>query len=434
MLLKKKIITGILIVALLLSLSLMLSSIFAKDNFDINTFPAINIEMNYELHRIEWRRASVSITGANWRYNFGETNVMIRGRGQSSWNVGEKLPFRIRFNEPRPMLGSTHIARHWTFISNHFDFSLMRNYSAYYLASLLEGMSVAPFARFVDVYINGEYYGVFMMSIQVSEIVEGRVELTYHPNPALSEYLIELNGHALNRANRYDEIVVVHRRAYEIRFPSDNMLTEAHISYVEGYLNRIYELAFALDDNIFNYIHLPSFVDFYIVQELFKNLDVGMNSVFMQIRGNRGERRIEMGPVWDFDGSSGGSTFNSENIPYGHLPYGIWAGLSNRWFRYLMQMPTFNSAVTYRWNEIRDVQIRQMLEHIDYTAVRSQSAFERNFERWPIIGTCTPWPMGFSAFMPPEYLEITDFQGYVDYLIDFLERRIVWLDAHFNNH
>ena len=158
--------------------SLMISSFVSEQQH--TTFPTLHIIMYEELHRHEWRNATASVTGENWRFNFEPESISIRGRGNSTWNLVDKRPFRIRFDEPREMLSSGHRARNWTLISNHNDFSLMRNYSVYFFAGLLDGMNVAPWAQFVHVYFNGEYKGVYMMSIQKSEMAYGRVNLTSH--------------------------------------------------------------------------------------------------------------------------------------------------------------------------------------------------------------------------------------------------------------
>jgi hypothetical protein len=154
-------------------------------------------------------------------------------------------------------------------------------------------------------------------------------------------------------------------------------------------------------------------------------VDAGLFSVFMEITGQGDNRRLVMGPVWDFDIAAGNAYYQGYNWAYGYGPHGIWVGAVNRWYYYLLQWPVFFDAVVVRWNEIRDVEIRQTLERIAYKTQRYQRSFERNFERWPVLGVFV-WPN------PPAVVEIDTFMGQVDYLLDFLEERIVWLDAYFN--
>jgi hypothetical protein len=146
----------------------------------------------------------------------------------------------------------------------------------------------------------------------------------------------------------------------------------------------------------------------------------------MQIRGQGDNRRLEMGPVWDFDVSAGNTYFQGRNrednpdreyYPYYYSPHGLWAAWTNRWFRSLMHNPIFFDAVASRWNEIRDVEIWATINHIQYMSQQYQYAFERNFERWPIMGEFV-WPN------PDRVVAIDTFQGQVDYLVEWLEIRI----------
>ena len=396
----------------------------------VGTFPSIHIETDLPIDRYIWGDVVVTMSNTTQEFQFEDVHGRIRGRGNSSWRL-DKTPFRIRFDEERTMLDSDHAARDWTFIPNHSDKSLMRNYSAYHLASLLDGMSFAPFAGFVDVYFNGEYQGVYMLSIQV-QVNEGRAELTYDPDPAVSEFLIEMDTRVPQDEDSEEGVtfVTVNNRHYDILFPRGNDLTIAHVEYIRNFLTKVDDLIHAHDNSVFEHIHLASFVDFYIVQELYKNVDIGYASVFMQIKGQGYERRLEMGPVWDFDIAAGNAYFQGNNregeeYPYYYSPHGLWAAWTNSWFRNLMYMPVFFDATAVRWNEIRDVEIRATINHIIFMAEEYQYAFERNFDRWPILGE-ELWPN------PQRVAEIDTFQGQVDYLVEWLEIRIVGFDAFFN--
>ncbi|MCL2015862.1 MAG: CotH kinase family protein [Defluviitaleaceae bacterium] len=392
------------------------------------TFPALHITTTLPIHRRIWENAAITLSNAaDPAHNFTNATARIRGRGNSSWLL-EKQPFRLRFDEPLTMLDSDHAARDWTFIANHADKSLLRNYSAYHLASLLDGMNFAPFARFVDVYFNGEYQGVFMLSIQVQQ-APGRAELAYHADPTQSEFLFEMDWHVPNDDDSVEGVtyITVNGRHYDILYPSGGDLTAAHVEYLRQYITQVENLAVAQDNAIFDLIDLPSFVDFYIVQEFFKNPDVESSSVFMQILGQGGERRLHMGPVWDFDIAAGNAYFQGDTLqgyPYGYSPHGLWAGWVHLWYRNLLQMPIFFDAVAMRWAEIRDVEIRQTIDHINATASRYQSAFERNFDRWGIMGE-------YIRPNPPEVVEIATFIGQVEYLVNFLEVRKLGFDQFF---
>lgn len=390
------------------------------------TFPAVYINIDMEsIHRTEWQDVSITLNNTAEEYKFENLNARIRGRGNSSWNnfppPNNKRPFRIRFGQTRTMLDSEHWARNWTFIAMHSDKSLMRDYSAYYLGTLLDGMYTSPFARFVDMYLNGKYWGVYMLCVQNNEITPGHVDLSYNSEPSLCEYLIQRDGRAPSGGVEDVNYVVVANIPYEIEYPRGDALTPSHVQYVKSYLTQVESATSARSKSVFSLINIDSFADYYIVQELYKNNDVGYASVFMQIQGQGENRRLTWGPLWDFDASAGNLGFWAV---YNYGPHGIWVATANHWIRRLMEIPDVFGAVKDRYNQVRDVQLEQAFEHINYMAKEYQPAFDRNFERWSI--NVHIW------HHPNKVRAIGTFTGQVEYLLNWLKIRREWLSLHFN--
>ena len=385
-------------------------------------FPALHIDTAGPIrNRTDWVDATVTLHYHVDVFEFENQRAQIRGRGNSSWRL-QKRPFRLRFREPVVMLCAGHEARNWTLIANHSDKTLMRNYAAYYFAGLLDGMDVSPYARFVDLYINGLYQGVYMLCIQM-EVLPGRVQVTAHDDPSISEYFIQMDHRQIYDGVRGFDFVTVNRRHYQIRYPRDNMRTLYHAEYVRRFLIQVENAIFRQDEDVFDLICKASFIDFYLVQELFKNQDVGFSSVFMTIRGQGDNRRLVMGPVWDFDIAAGNAYYQGWAPAHGgYSPQGIWVTVVHPWFNALLRIPEFRDATAQRWSEIRDREVMQLIERIDHLATVYANDFERNFERWDIMGRYI-WPN------PPTVVEIDTFRGQVEYLLWFLQERAVWMDG-----
>ncbi|MCL2015644.1 MAG: CotH kinase family protein [Defluviitaleaceae bacterium] len=403
-----------------------------------HSFPVVRIEtggLGGQIERNTWTDAEITVTSDVAGYNFEDAAGRIRGRGNSTWwlFLDSKLPYRIRFDVAQPMLGSEHAARDWNFIASQSDKSLMRHYSAYHFSRLMGTMYYSPFARFVHLYLDDNYMGVYMLTDQIEQ-GPGRVELDHSENPAETGFLIELNMRVAEDedAVENEDFIEVNGLLHEFRFPSGNLMTPAHIDYITDFLTHIDTMIMTEDENIFNYIDLASFVDFYIIRELYKCQDVGRFSVFMQLRGVGDDRRLEMGPVWDFDLSAGNAYYQGQpghsldgiTHPYGYRPEGVWTAEENRWYRYLMRQPIFFDAVLERWAEVRENQFPALIDHINHTAQTYQQDFERNFMVWPILGQYV-WPN------PPEVVQIATFMGQVDYLTNFLTTRATWLEENF---
>ena len=373
-------------------------------------------------HRQDGALTLVSDTPA---WDFDAVAVSVRGRGNTTWFFGEeKRPLRIRFDTPRTVLDSAYAHREWILLANHFDRSLLRNHGAFYLSGLLGGMPWTPFSRFVHLYINGEYYGVYELT-EERDIAPGRVDIAFDQDPAVSEYFFELNGHMVGwRAVEFEEGVdyfMVLDRAYQLRWPTANMAGSAHLQYVQDYVQRVSDAIRTHDwEAITQLVDLPSFVDFYIVQELFKNGDIAHFSVFLQIMGQGEERRLYMGPVWDFDQSSG-------NTEYVESPVGRLVDRDNYWYNYLMQLPAFHELVVARWEEVKDTYIVQTIEHIRFMGEHYAQAFQLNFDRHPgIFGDIFEW--NWVRFYATAAID--NFPGQVDFLVEFLTQRAVWMDDY----
>jgi len=395
-----------------------------------DTFPSLHLTSTlhpFEAERTDWHPGSLTLRGTSAEWAFNEEDVRIRGRGNSTWVHGyDKRPLRLRFPEARHLMGSDYPHRDWILLANHFDKTLLRNHTAFYLGRALGSMDFVPMSQFVHLYINGEYMGVYELTDE-RNVAPGRADLAFDPDPAISEYFLQLDAHIL-RAEYIpedDHVFIVNERAYELRWPGSNMLMDAHLDYANAYISAVSHAIRAHDWNaITALIDVPSFIDFYIIHEWIKDVDTGFSSQFMQIKGQGENRRLHMGPIWDFDQTSG-------NVLAVANPEGLYAAIHCYWFWYLMGMPEFSSLVAQRWNEIMPNQIADTISNIRYMSTQFENDFLRNFERHNLLSedNYREW----SWVLRDEIREMRSFDGQINYLIEWLETRTLWLDDYFNH-
>ena len=397
---------------------------------DTRYFPALHIDtlgFRYEeLVPFNWRRwqpARITMQNADGSYVFRDVPAETRGRGNSTWIVGVidgKVPFRVRFDVPIQMLDSGHAATNWTVIANHLDRSMFRQYAAYYLGNLLSESHenagyFSPSHAFIDVYINGRYWGVYMLSDQVNEVTPGRSDLSFSSDPNFNEFMLELNEYG----HRQDSpCITINGRRHSIRYPSDSLLTDEHMDYLYNFLTDVDSSIRNMEfEEIVRLTDMDSLVDFYIVSEWFQNHDISHGS-FMHIRrDNYGNPRLYSGPLWDFDVPAFSAVILEAPMHTFHTVHNIWYG-------YLLRMPEFQNEIARRWYEIREREILQTLNMIREHAMKNENAFERNFERFPILGT--------EMFgTPPRLVELETFMEHVDFLLYFLETRKAFFDSMF---
>jgi hypothetical protein len=152
------------------------------------------------------------------------------------------------------------------------------------------------------------------------------------------------------------------------------------------------------------HLHAGAAVDFLLVNELFKNQDVMEASTFMT--GTAG--RLRLGPVWDFDFSSG----NSHRAPSRFL-HG-WMAAERPWAERLYADHGFRRQMARRWAQLRRAGLRAwLLRSVDAYGRALAPAARRDSRRWRAGGDR---PRGTHA-------------GHVRKLRRWLDRRIAWLDG-----
>ncbi len=381
-------------------------------------------------------KCSVSLDGAEDVECFEEATAQIRGRGNSSWGF-EKKSYRLKFDTKRSMLSSDYKAKDWTLIANHCDKSLSRNAIAHELASQFDAISFSSMHRFVEVYMNGEYAGVYLLCDQI-ETGKGRVDVSEEfTDDGDTGYLVELDARADQEATwDVDKFILSNDSGhyYRLRTPDvddPNYDPDIYLSYIKKYME---DSMYAINDlkdweKIQEYIDVESFAEAYIVYELMANLDCHAFSFYMyKEKGGK----LYCGPVWDFDISSGNNNYGygqeegsiTDAVPDLDMQVyeELWVAKQNRWFRRLLRIQEFEALVTERLEKYENI-INKVYSLLDTEEDKTQSyyslygeAMERNFERWNIMGVYI-WPN------TERIVNITTVKGQIDYLQDWLLER-----------
>ena len=408
----------------------------------VDGFPILAIDVDFNLPidwdasgynllfvRENWLGATLSISNTSEQFMVEDMEIRARGRGNSTWwSFGPKRPMRFRFpDEHQAIFDSPHIGRDWIMFANAADPSHMRNFAAKYLATLMGNFPFTPQTWFVHLYLDGEYRGVYLVADE-READTGRGDLYLHEDPTISEFMIEfdtrLSWEAEDPVNTHWVNV---RGPWDIRWPSTSAWMDdennPHALYVDDFLTRLDNAILTGDeDTIRAMLDLDSFVDFYLLQEFTKNQDARWSSLFFQIRGQGDDRRLYAGPVWDFDLSAGG-TYYTESPIGSHAVMNSDPNDRFDWFYHFYQLPWFRELAYLRWQEIRDVQVRQTIDRVNYMAKNFADDFLRDFERWPQHDSFNyDWSSSEST------RSLSGPAAQVEFLLDWYEQRINWMN------
>lgn len=340
-----------------------------------------------------------------------------------------------------------------------FDKSLMYNYVGYELARRIG--RYASLCKFVELQLNDEYLGVYLFAeklkrdknrIDIKSLNESATNITggyiltidktsvgdagigkplsyfdnnwdddaryNNINSFRSEY--DIFGSVLNfppfaapyHANQYLETYFL----YE--YPKAEDITFQQQEYIADYINQ-FETSLLINDFQVNdpaytdFIDVSSFVDYFIINELARNVDAYRLSTYLQ---KDRDGKLAMGPVWDMDiGFDNGDRIPMDDwvINYNnHVSRDPW--MMPFWWPKLLQYQQFRTAVKQRWSALRADQLGdgRLLQLVDETAslLKENGAVDRNYEKWD------------------QWIGV-DYDASVSDLRNFLLQRAAWMDG-----
>ena len=281
---------------------------------------------------------------------YDSTLKYIKGRGNYSWIDLPKKPFNIKLDDKADLIGSGE-AKSYCLIANDQDDTLTRNKSLYDLSGEL-GLYYTQ-SKYVDLYINNQYYGLFQLTDKV-EVGKTRINIndlekanekanpdttiencalagtrgsgqvykfgTYkyvniplNPDDITGGYILEFDIDG-----RYDGEVsgFVSNGGQSITLKAPEYASLNEILYISKYYQEFEDALLSptgynnLNKHFSEYIDMESFAINYLLQELARNTDAGITSFFMykDIGG-----KLVCAPVWDFDNSL---YYNSDAASY----------------------------------------------------------------------------------------------------------------------
>ena len=379
-------------------------------NVDVTYFtglPIVYINTN-ELpidSKEDYRAGFASVYGGRNFNNIAASEIEIRGRGNSTWYFHPKKAYQMKFGEKTELFGMPKDKK-WILLAEHSDKTLIRNKIAFEMGYLSD-LDWTPQSVFSEVFVNNKYNGTYNVTQKVEES-SNRVNL------GDTGYLLEIDQ--LDRMEPDDVFFYTSEFLINIKEPE-----VAYESYEYNYVkNLINEFETVLKGSQFKdytngyakYIDVDSFIDWYLISEITKNVDSkDYSSIFLNVIPGG---KIKMGPLWDFD-----LAFGNVNYADSQFPEGFWVK-DHKWYARLFQDPVFVAKVKYRFLYFKNNQ-NVILNKMDYYANYLKYAQKENDDRWDVIGNYA-WPN------PVVY---NTYEEEVAHLKNWYIKRMNWLDTAF---
>ena len=356
---------------------------------------------------------TVNILADKEEYSIKNATAGIRGRGNDTWKYYPKKPYRVKFDEKTSVFGEPK-NKSWVLLAMYNDFSLIKDRLAFAMADSLESESFSPSYHYVELYLNGKYKGIYLLTDQVDEN-KGRtgVKSDFSESDVEVPFLVELDARAPEEGKEGVDWFYAGGRPYAIKYPeADERYTEEQFLYIKGYIEKVDALCRkpgVTMAELSEYIDMESFIDYYLVEEIMGQPEINWKSVYMsrQVGG-----RLAMGPVWDFDWAAMGPSTGKYRNMY-REKYDGFRSVDN-WFMALYNgSPEFREALRTRFTEISG-EISGVLRTVEAEKGKIASAAKRDRLRWH-------W-----------YRLGVSYGAYSDEVIDWCDKRIEWLNAELN--
>lgn len=355
----------------------------------------------------DYVEGSIAIKGGRNFDDVAAVNMKIRGRGNSTWSLHPKKPFQMKLEDKSTMLGMPS-KKKWLFLAEYSDKTMLRNTISFEMG-YLSHLEWTPKSTFAEVFINDEYNGTYNITEKVEE-GSNRVDI------GNDGFLLEIDQ--LERQDSDDVYFYTNEFLVAIKEPSLDWDDEQY-SYIKGHINEFEATLFSPNfadpiNGYAQYIDVDSFVDWYLISEITKNVDSKFfSSIYFSVVPGE---KIKMGPIWDFDLSFG-------NVDYAdsQYPEGFWVK-DNPWIARLFTDSVFVETVKTRFAYFKANQ-NLIWDKIDAYANKLNLAQQENDAKWNTLGRYVwPNPMVFDTYSEE-----------VEHLKTWYSQRMTWLDSALNN-
>ena len=345
-------------------------------------------------------------------------SVEIRGRGNSTWNMSKK-PYRIKLHQKERFLGEGKAnTKKWTLLANAGDKTLIRNAVTSAMGEFL-GMYFNPAYKFVDLNVNGSYYGNYQISDQV-DVRKYRVHVKEQDYPLTDEsnitggYLLEADGFKDGNCFTTSTYSVPIR----IHYPDEDEIAYEQNEYIRQYM-RDFERVLRSDDftdpehGYRRWVDSTSLANWYIATEVSANIDGFYSTYFYK---DRDDSLLYWGPLWDYDIAYGNDTRKGDTSR--RMMTDVGYGQVALWINRMWDDPWFSKLINRRFHEALDAGLEEHLMHtIDSLVTLLDRSQARNYQKWGINNKMYHERVLYSSY--DQY--VRDLKSFITVHIDYLE-------------
>ncbi|MDP4221800.1 MAG: CotH kinase family protein, partial [Bacteroidota bacterium] len=330
----------------------------------------------------------------------------------------------------------------WILTANYNDKTFLRNFLAFEIYRKMG--HYAPRTRYCEVVLNNEYQGIYLFGEKIKQD-SGRINIAkLKPDENSGN---DLTGGYIFSNDYYDETnswiskySPLNRPGAEVAFvyydPEPGQLSSTQKKYLKDYVDAFENVLYSSDfknrsTGYRAYIDVNSFVDYFLIGEVSRNVDAYKKSRFYYKDKDSKSFLIHSGPPWDMDWAW--KDITEDCIHFDQTDGSGWAyrvadcvdwPVPPSWEVRLMQDSDFANRIYSRYFSLRKTFLSQeyLDQAIDSVANLLDEAQNRHYQKWPILGINVG--TGEYGEQPDSYAgEIVKFKSWIS-------RRLDWLDAN----
>ncbi|WP_218666209.1 CotH kinase family protein [Streptococcus dysgalactiae] len=309
----------------------------------------------------------------------------------------------------------------WVLHGPFLDRSLVRNYLSYNIAG--EVMDYAPNVRYCELIVNKVYQGIYL-AVESIEQGKKRIDIEKSDKKANKTPYIVAWDREHKAKQKLDHYLHYSYQAgvsaMDVTYPSQKRLTLGQLDFITKDISRIEKMLYSYDFHQYpRYLDRQSFADYFILNELFRNVDAGKFSTYLY-KDLRGKVKLA---VWDFNNAFDNqieSKVDEVDFTLTDVP----------WFSMLMKDKEFVELVIDRYRQLRQgvLATDYLTAYIDNTIAFLGPAIQRNNAKWGYVYQLNH-PDSKNYLLPLER-NMTSYEESVEQLKEFIRRRGRWLDKH----
>ena len=403
---------------------------------------------------------SMNMVNANGESIYSGNLTQIKARGNSTFTYAEKKAYQIKLGTASDLLGNQEQVKTWVLLASYFDATQMHDKLIKDLATEL-GLDYTASCDWVNLYYDGEYRGVYLLSEKNSvgttgvaitdmETAYKKLNSKYGTNMKTATatnaygqeyqyttnliesanmnitggYLIELNHDQWDEASGFKTSQGV---AFNVKSPE--WCSDKAMKYISEYYQEFENAVYATDETgaytgynaatgkyFYEYVDMDSLVKLFLLQELGLNCDGFISSVYFY---KDADGLMYAGPIWDQDmifGTGWNKTNDSSIVDYHYLAEA------------LIRIPAFADAVKEYYTNTFASEARDLLGSNgtiaqQYARLKDNAAM--NYKLWDYIRIGNPSVDG-------HIWQGATYQGVVDDMTSWIEARLANMDSRFN--